>query len=345
MNTENNKRRKAVLLLNVGTPDSPEVGSVRKYLTEFLNDPYVINLPWLFRKILVNLIIVPFRAPKSAKLYKQLWENEGSPLLSNTKKLQKKLAVKIGEDYEVFFAMRYGNPSIKSVLNEIAYKNFEELVVLPLFPQFALSTTETAIQSVYKEVKKFNKFPEIRIIKQFYNYNEFINAWAARAKEYDLVNFEHVIFSFHGLPLSHIAKAHPKIDSLKCNCNSEMPEYGMFCYKASCYETTRLIAEKLGLKKDQFSVSFQSRLTKNWLSPFTDDNIKNLAKQDKKSILIFAPSFVADCLETTVEIGIEYVELFRKSGGEKLVLVESLNDGEEWIIALEKIIKSQNEND
>ncbi len=340
MNAVSGIRQKAVLLLNVGTPDSPEVGSVRKFLSEFLNDPYVINLPRLFRKILVNLIIIPFRAPKSTKLYQRLWENEGSPLLYNAEKLQKKLVVKMGNEYSVFVAMRYGNPSIRKVLKEIAVGNFEELIVIPLFPQYAMSTTETAIQAVYKEVKKFNVFPKIRIIEQFYNHVEFINAWAARAQEYDLSNFDHILFSYHGLPLSHIKKAHPKIDSLKCSCDIEMPEHGKLCYKASCYETTRLLVEKLSLQKDKYSVSFQSRLTKNWLSPFTDETIKNMAGKGMKNILIIAPSFVADCLETKVEIGLEYAELFLKEGGKKLELVESLNDSDAWVAALDSIIRA-----
>ncbi|MDA3906082.1 MAG: ferrochelatase, partial [Bacteroidales bacterium] len=264
---ENN--RKAVLLLNVGTPDKPEVRSVRKFLSEFLNDPYVIDLPWLIRKILVNLIIIPFRAPKSTKLYQQLWEKEGSPLLTNAVNLKMKLAVKLGDEYSVFIAMRYGNPSIRKVLFQIKEGNYDELIILPLFPQYASSTTETAIKSVYREAKLFASLPKFKEIKQFYNQPEFLNAWASRAKDYDLNKFDHIIFSYHGLPLSHIQKAHPQKEIQTCICETEMPEQGDRCYKATCYATNRLLVQKLGLTKGKYSIGFQSRLSKNWLSPFT----------------------------------------------------------------------------
>ena len=332
-------RRKAVLILNVGTPDKPEVKSVRKYLSEFLNDPFVINIPCLFRKILVNLIIVPFRAPKSTKLYQQLWEKEGSPLLTNAIKLREKLAIKMGEEYSVFMAMRYGNPSIKAALKEIDKGDFEELIIVPLFPQYAESTTETAIQAVHQEAKSYTSFPRIKEIKQFYDHPEFLKAWFSRAQEYDLKKYDHIVFSYHGLPLSHIKKAHPQESIQTCTCEKEMPEYGKLCYKAACYATNRLLVKKLDLQEGQYSVAFQSRLSKNWLSPFTDELIVDLAKQGKKNILIFAPAFVADCLETKVELGIEYAELFQNVGGETLELVESLNDSEAWVKSLASIIR------
>lgn len=334
------KKKKAVLLINVGTPDKPEVKSVRRFLTEFLNDPYVITMPWLFRVILVNLIIVPFRASKSTKLYKQLWEKEGSPLLTNAMKLQDKLAVKIGEDYKVYFAMRYGNPSINKALSEIEKGDFEEIIIVPLFPQYALSTSETAIQKVYKEAKKFKALPKLRVIHQFYSHPSFIHAWVARVKEFDLNFYDHIIFSYHGLPLTHIAKIHPQNKIKDCNCETEMPTHGKLCYKASVHATTRLLVKELGLNKDQYSVGFQSRLTNHWLSPFTDELIMDLAKRGHKKMLIISPAFVADCLETNVELGIEYAELFLKEGGEKLDLVKSLNDSPAWVNALDQIIKS-----
>jgi len=342
MNSESGIRQKAVLLLNVGTPDKPELGSVRKYLSEFLNDPFVIDLPWLIRKILVNLIIIPFRAPKSTKLYQQLWEEEGSPLLSNAVKLKEKLAAKMGDDYSVFMAMRYGNPSIGKALKEIAKGNYEELIVIPLFPQYATSTTETAIQKVYKEAKKSESLPVIKVVKQFYNHPGFLNAWHSRAQEFDLTKFDHIVFSYHGLPLRHIQKSHPKESFQSCYCETKMPDHGLYCYKAACYETTRLLVEKLKLKEDQYSVGFQSRLSKNWLSPFTDELLEELLKRGKKRVLILAPSFVADCLETKVELGVEYAEMFIKAGGEKLQLLESLNDSDAWVSALDSILRIRN---
>lgn len=340
MSAESGSKKRAVLLVNVGTPDSPEVRSVRKYLSEFLNDSYVIDLPWVFRKILVNLIIVPFRAPKSARLYQQLWKEEGSPLLIHSLKLKEKLGIKLGEKYTVFVAMRYGNPSIQKAMKEIAKGDFEEVILLPLFPQYATSTTETAIQKVYNEADKLESFPNIRVIKQFYNELEFLNAWNSRAQENSLADFDHVVFSFHGLPLSHIEKVHPNVKSVSCTCETNIPVHGTFCYKASCYATARLLVDNFGLKKDRYSVSFQSRLTKNWLSPFTDELLVTLAEQGKKRVLIFAPSFVADCLETKVELEIEYRKLFINAGGEELRLVASLNDSEAWVNALDSIIRA-----
>ncbi len=332
-------KKKAILILNVGTPDKPEVKSVRKYLSEFLNDPFVIDLPWLFRKILVNLIIVPFRAPKSTKLYQQLWEKEGSPLLTNAIKLKEKLAIKMEGEYSVFMAMRYGNPSIKKVLKEIEKGDFEELIIVPLFPQYAESTTETAIQAVYQEARNYTSFPKIKEIKQFYDHPEFLNAWFSRAQDYDFEKYDHIVFSYHGLPLSHIQKAHPQVSVQNCTCEKEMPEHGKRCYKAACYATTRLLVKKFDLQKGHYSVAFQSRLNKNWLSPFTDELIVDLANQGKKNVLIFAPAFVADCLETKVELGIEYAELFQNAGGKTLDLVESLNDSDAWVNALGFIIR------
>jgi len=339
MNALSKNNRKAVLLINVGTPDKPELNSVRKYLSEFLNDPFVIDLPWLFRKILVNLIIVPFRAPKSTKLYQQLWEKEGSPLLSNSVKLKEKLSAKMGNEYDIFVAMRYGNPSIDKALEEISKANFTKLIVLPLFPHYAASTTQTAIEAVKSRAKKFPQIPEIQFIEQFYNHPDFLKAWKARAAKYKFEDFDHIVFSYHGLPLSHIQKSHPEQPISSCTCDIEMPTYGKKCYKATVYDTTRLLIKEFGLKKDQYSVSFQSRLNKNWLSPFTDKLLLELAKQGKKKVLLFAPAFVADCLETKVELGIEYTQLFREAGGEKLELVESLNDTDAWVDALDSIIK------
>jgi len=338
MHTKEQSTRKAILLLNVGTPDKPEVKSVRFYLSEFLNDPFVIDLPWVLRKLLVNLIIVPFRAPKSTQLYKQLWTEQGSPLLLNAIRLQEKLQRKVADDSDVFVAMRYGNPSIASALCEIKQKKYTNLIVVPLFPQYAASTTETALREVKRQAKKLGELPPIKEIKQFYQHPAFIRAWKARASQYNLSEYDHIIFSYHGLPLSHVQACHPDQNEQSCNCISEMPDYGKFCYKATVYETTRLLASELGIGKEKYSVSFQSRLSKNWLSPFTDELVKEQAKKGNKRILIFAPAFVADCLETIVELGIEYAELFRAEGGEKLTMVESLNDLDQWVDALDTII-------
>ncbi len=338
-------KKTAVLLINVGTPDEPKVKAVRRYLTQFLNDKYVIDIPWIWRKILVNLIIVPFRAPKSTKLYQQLWTEKGSPLIFHGNELVEKLQEKLGEGYGIFLSMRYGNPSIKRVISTIKKEGCEKLVILPLYPQNALSTTKTSIEYVHKQLKKIGYHPEIKTITSFYNHPKFIEAFVSQIKKHKPETYGHVIFSYHGLPNRQVEKLHPGITSDSCNCHTVFPAHGQHCYKAQCYETTRLLASSLKLKKGQYSVSFQSRLSRNWLTPFTDENILGLLRSGKKSILVVAPAFVADCLETTIEIGYEYKEDFLAEGGEKLQLVNSLNSENSWVEALEQLIKKSPSNE
>lgn len=331
-------KKTAVLLINVGTPDEPTVKAVRRYLSEFLNDRRVIDIPLVLQKILVNLIIVPFRAPKSTKLYQRLWTEKGSPLLYYSEQVQAGLQQRLGLKADIFMAMRYGNPSIGKALSAIQKGNYDNLVVLPMFPQFASSTSGTAIQAVIDQVRKWNTIPEINAINQFYNHPAFLEAFTERIQSYQPEKYDHVIFSYHGLPNRHLEKNHPEESINTCNCENALPEFGKFCYKATCYQTTRELVKKLGLKSGQYSVSFQSRLSNNWMTPFTDQNLVSRAKQGCKNILVVAPAFVADCLETTVEIGWEYKELFSENGGENLQLVESLNDSPRWIAAMEEIL-------
>ncbi len=338
--TTDKLKKTAVILANIGTPDKPEVAAVRKYLSQFLNDRRVIDIPWLLQKILVNLIIVPFRAPKSTKLYQLLWTDEGSPLLVNAEKNRLALQKVLGGDYEVFTAMRYGNPSIQSVLNEVKEKRFGKLILIPVFPQYASSTTGSIAEYVSKEISKWYVIPEYRLVSQFYDHPKFVQAFAERIQSYDPESYDHIIFSYHGLPNRQIDKAHSLVNSETCSCEEVMPSHGQYCYKATCYATTRLLTDAVGLSKSDYSVAFQSRLTKNWLNPFADEMVIEKAKSGVKKLLIVAPSFVADCLETTVEIGMEYEELFKENGGEKLQLVESLNDHPVWIEALTKLVKN-----
>jgi protoporphyrin/coproporphyrin ferrochelatase len=335
-----NQEKTAVLLVNVGTPDSPSVNHVRSYLFQFLNDRRVIDLPLIPQKLLVNGIIVPFRAPKSAKLYRELWTPDGSPLMILSRSLQRKLQSALGEEFVVFLAMRYANPNLKDVLDTIRKKGFKKLIVAPLFPHYASSTTGTVAQRVMELTSKWYVIPEIRIVGQFYDHPKYIDAFCQRAREHDLTGYDHILFSYHGLPNSQVNKTHPEITSKTCNCQEEFPEHGRFCYKATCYETTRKIAGKLGLDKKQYSTAFQSRLTNNWLEPFSDEVIKRKAREGAKKILVLAPAFVTDCLETTHEIGVEYQELFEKEGGEKIQLVESLNDHPLWIELLSELVRN-----
>lgn len=333
------KKKTALLLINVGTPDEPTVRAVRRYLTEFLNDRRVIDIPFIWQKILVNFIIVPFRSPKSTKLYKRLWTENGSPLLYYTKQLQTKLQEKIKSDAKVFIGMRYGNPSIKSALEKIQDEGFKRIVVLPMFPQYASSTSGTAIQAVFDIVNKWNTIPEMLVIDKFYDHPRFLDAFAERINEFNPAYYDHIIFTYHGLPNRHLEKNHPKESFKTCNCDKSMPEFGNSCYKASCYETTRGIVHRLKLNPDNYSVSFQSRLSNNWMTPFTDKNLIEKALNGKRKILVAAPSFVADCLETTVEIGFEYRELFIENGGEELKMADSLNDSHIWVDALSEIVE------
>ncbi len=338
MEQKDNSTRTAVLLVNVGTPDEPTVPAVRRYLFQFLNDRRVIDLPLIPQKLLVNLIIVPFRAPKSTKLYKMLWTDEGSPLMVNAEKNRLKLQESLGGGYEVFTAMRYQNPSLRKVLNEVRNKRYGKLIVIPVFPQYASSTTGTIAQFVSKEIAGWTVVPELKIISQFYDHPQFVKAFADRIRSYQSEKWDHIIFSYHGLPNSQVDKVHPEVQSTHCTCETALPAHGKYCYKATCYETTRLLANALNLKADDYSVSFQSRLTKNWLKPFTDETLIQFAKAGKKRVLVVAPAFVADCLETTVEIGIEYQDLFVEHGGEKVQLVESLNDHPLWIETLNQLV-------
>lgn len=331
-------KKTAVLLINVGTPDEPRVKAVRRYLSEFLNDRRVIDIPLVLQKILVNLIIVPFRAPKSTKLYQRLWTEKGSPLLYYSEKVQEDLQKRLDSKADVFMAMRYGNPSVGKALAAIQKGNYDRLVVLPMFPQYASSTSGTAIQAVIDQVRKWNTIPELKAISQFYDHPAFLDAFTERIQSCQPDQFDHVVFSYHGLPNRHLEKNHPEESISTCNCEASLPEFGKFCYKATCYQTTRELATRLGLKPGQYSVSFQSRLSNNWMTPFTDQNLIARAKNGSKNILVVAPAFVADCLETTVEIGWEYKELFAENGGENLRLVESLNDSPRWISALEEIL-------
>lgn len=328
----------AVILINVGTPDKPTVKAVRRYLTEFLNDRRVIDIPLILQKILVNLIIVPFRAPKSTKLYLRLWTDKGSPLLYYSEQVQAGLQQKIGAKADVFMAMRYGNPSISKALSAIQKGNYDRVVVFPMFPQYASSTNGTAIQAVIDQIRKWNTIPETHVVNQFYDHPAFLDAFTERIQSYKPESFDHIVFSYHGLPNRHLEKNHSEESINTCNCETSLPEFGKFCYKATCYQTTRELAGRLGLKAGQYSVSFQSRLSNNWMTPFTDQNLISRAKQGSKKVLVVAPAFVADCLETTVEIGWEYKEMFIENGGENLQMVESLNDSPRWIAAMEEIL-------
>ncbi len=332
------EKQKAVLLVNVGTPDGPGTASVRRYLSQFLNDKRIIDIPWFFRKILVNLIIVPFRSPQSAKLYRRLWTSEGSPLLLNMEKFAAGLRRELDSSHHVYTAMRYGNPSLAKALEDVRKKGFDEIIVFPLFPQYASSTTGTIIDFVMSTVKSWHVIPGLRFVHQFYDHPGFLEALSENIASCHPEQYDHIVFSYHGLPNRHIEKTHPGIGAPGCSCETAMPAHGRHCYKATCYETSRLLAQKLHLDPEQYTVAFQSRFSKNWLRPFTDEVIETLARKGAKKVLVTVPSFVADCLESLVEIEFENGSLFKQNGGEQLTLVKSLNARENWVRAAANII-------
>jgi ferrochelatase len=335
----------AVLLIQLGTPDSPETKDVRRYLSEFLNDPRVIDLPWLARKLLVNGIIVPFRAPKSAKIYKALWAHgKGeSPLITHTlavtDKLQQRLA---GSGIDVYMAMRYQHPSLYDVVADMRDKAYEHVIILPLFPQYASASSGSAIELAMKLIGQWWALPQISIINQFWQNEGYIDSIVERAKPFNLEDYDHILFSYHGLPQRHVDKIYPGQELCEDHpCETEINAENHLCYKATSFATTRLIADKLGLSKDDYTVCFQSRLDKKWLTPFSDKVVEQLAKEGAKKLLVFSPAFVADCLETVIEIGDEYQEIFTKNGGETVQLVPSSNDHNRFIDGLETLVRER----
>jgi len=330
--------KKVILIVNLGTPNKPDVKHVGKYLLQFLNDSRVIDIPWLFRKILVNLIIVPFRVRKSTLLYKQLWTPKGSPLLYHLQSLVEKLQSKCADNYTVLGAMRYGNPSIKDALQIIKQQSFDEIIVVPLYPQYASSTTGSVHQFILEEMCSWEKIPALRMISQFYSHPSFINVFANQINSYTPQNYDKLLFSYHGLPLSQIQKSHPGVNCNQCTCENVLPAHGSHCYKATCYETTRLLAKKLNIPPEKYSISFQSRLSNKWLTPFTDKVLLEQVNAGNKKLLVIAPAFVTDCLETIVEIDQTFKQLFLQAGGTQLTMVESLNDKDEWVDAILEIL-------
>jgi len=331
-------KKKAVLLVNLGTPDSPSVKDVRKYLKVFLNDPRVIDQRFV-RWFIMNLFVIPFRCFASAKIYKELWTAEGSPLLVYGEKLKDKVQEKLPENYKVFLAMRYGNPSLEKALEQIRTYNPHEITVLPLFPQYASASTGSVVERVMKLMSKWQAFPDLKFINQFYDHEHFCDLYAENAVKYNPMQYDHIVFSFHGLPERQVDDVYLKGLCKDKDCHQSITDENKLCYKATCYETAKRIASKLKIPKDRFTVAFQSRLGGGWLEPFSDHVIKQRAKKGDKKLLFFSPSFISDCLETTIEIGLEYQELFEEHGGEKIQLVESLNDNPNWVNFVTDLVK------
>ena len=331
--------KRALLIVNLGTPNKPTYFSVFKYLRQFLMDGRVININPILRFFLVNLFICPIRSFSSTKIYKKVWNDEtGSPLLHNTKKLAEKIQSKLPE-YIVEYAMRYQSPSIEKVLNKLLIQNPDEIIILPLFPHYAAATTGSVYEEVSRILSKKWVVPKIKFINQFYDNDKFIDAWVEKAKKFDFNSYDKIIFSYHGIPNSHVDNIYENSVCNDHDCEIKITEINKFCYKATTYETTKLIASRLNISQENYVVTYQSRLTNKWLSPFTDEVLQAIANEGTKNVLVFSPSFTADCLETIIEIGDEYNELFINSGGQKLDYVESLNYSDLWSDAIISIIK------
>lgn len=334
--------KKGVLLVNLGTPDSPEVSDVRTYLDEFLMDERVIDINAFKRTLLVKGIIVPFRSPKTSKLYKEIWDENGSPLLYFSKIQVAMVQEKLGDEYHVELAMRYQNPSIASALDKLKTAMVESIQVIPLFPQYASASTGSVIQKVMELVGKWQTIPPISFINSFHDNELMIDTFAQNAEKYQPESYDQILFSFHGLPERQLKKCdHSGQHCLKKNdCCATLTDVNKFCYSAQCHDTARLIAKRLNIPAEKYSVCFQSRLGKEpWVQPYTSEVLKELAEKGKRRLLVFCPAFVADCLETLYEVSVEYHEEFRALGGEEVQLVASLNDDPKFIEALVAMVK------
>lgn len=333
--------KKAVLLINLGTPDSPSTSNVRTYLTQFLNDKRVIDINAIGRFLLVNLIIVPFRSSKSAKLYSHIWTDKGSPLLLHSIDLQKKLQAELGNDYIVDLAMRYRKPSIAEALERLREQRPESITILPLYPQYASSSTGSTLEEVFRLIKGWEVIPNLKVISKFYDHPAFLKALMVEATKYKHEEYDHVLFSYHGLPERQILKGAAHYGGNTCQmgaCCNSITKNNQYCYRANSFETTRQLVKALNIPEGKYSTAFQSRLDNKWLKPYSDKVIEELAKKGAKKVLVFSPAFVADCLETIHEIGTEYDELFKEHGGEKVTLVPSLNSSDEWVRAVKEMV-------
>ncbi|WP_316746634.1 ferrochelatase [Pedobacter gandavensis] len=335
--------KKGILLVNLGTPDSPEVSDVRRYLDEFLMDERVIDINAFQRTLLVKGIIVPFRSPKTSKLYKEIWDENGSPLMYFSKIQAAMVQEKLGDGYQVELAMRYQNPSIDAGLDRLKAGLVESIQVIPLFPQYASASTGSVMQKVMELVSKWQTVPPISFINSFHDNELMIDTFVQNAQKYQPESYDQILFSFHGLPERQLKKCdHTGQHCLKKDdCCSTLTDVNKFCYSAQCHDTARLIAKKLNIPAEKYSVCFQSRLGKEpWVQPYTSDVLKDLAGKGKKRLLVFCPAFVADCLETLYEVSVEYHEEFRALGGEEVQLVASLNDDPKFIEALVAMVKN-----
>lgn len=333
--------RHGLLLINLGTPDAPTTPAVRRYLREFLGDPRVLDINAVGRAMLLNLIILPLRPSKSAHAYQQIWDPQrGSPLMYHSQDLAAGVAQRLGGDWVVELAMRYGSPSLERGLEALTRADVDRIVVLPLFPQAASSSSGTAVARVWELASRAWNVPAIDVVPAFFDDPGFLASFEEVSRPaLAEARADHVLFSFHGLPVRHITKGDPT--GARCyakpdHCCDTLANPQ--CYRAQSFATARSLATRLGLAPDGYTVCFQSRLGRTpWIGPYTDHVIEDLAKQGKKRLAVLCPAFVADCLETIEEIGMRARAQWKAAGGEELTLVPSLNATPRWVEAVAQI--------
>lgn len=336
-------KKKAVVCINIGTPKSPSVKDVRRYLKEFLSDPRVLNIPYLSRQLLLGLFILPFRSPKSAKAYASIWSDKGSPLLSESESFCEALSEALGEGVSVRVAMRYGEPSLCRVLEEV--KSYEEVILFPLYPQYASSSSGSSLEACFRFFSRQINVPAVQTVSSFYKEAGFIRSLGETVREAKREgDWDHLLMSYHGLPESQVRASEFSSESF---CQSSQPcpvdSKPTFCYRKQCYETSSLLAQDLGLSQKDYTVSFQSRLgRKPWIKPYTDHVLPKLREAGVSKLAVICPSFVADCLETLEEIAIRAREDWIKLGGESFVFIPCLNSRPSWVAFAAERIRSLN---
>jgi protoporphyrin/coproporphyrin ferrochelatase len=336
-------RRRGLLLINLGTPDAPERGAVRRYLSEFLSDPRVIDIPALGRWLLVNLFILPTRPAKSAAAYRKVWTEQGSPLLVHSRALEAAVAQALADEYDVVLGMRYGRPSLEEALDSLARRGVTELTVFPLYPQYAASATGSSVARIFELLEANWNLPAVKFIPPFFDDAGFLDAFAEVARPVlREARPEHLLFSFHGLPERQVRKSDPSGShcfSAESCCDAVGPQ-NAFCYRAQCFHTARELARRLEVSAETYSMGFQSRLGRTpWIRPYSDVLIPELARQGVKRLAVMCPAFVADCLETVEEVALRSRELFLSAGGESLTLVPSLNAHPAWVRAIVQLVR------
>ena len=322
---------KGLLLINLGSPDSTNIIDVKRYLDEFLMDKRVIGKSYLFRYILVKGIILNFRPRKSAAAYKKIWWKEGSPLVVLSRLLEEKVKKLI--DMPVALAMRYGSISIKKGIQELKDKGVNEITVLPLYPHYAMSSYESVVVKVDEEIEKNFNDIKTNIIPAFYNDKLYLKTLVNQIKSHlDKIDYDHILFSYHGIPESHIRISDPTNHHCKIgSCCDKGSVAHNTCYRHQVFQTTKSIVKQLGIKEGSYSNAFQSRLANEpWLKTYTDSELERLAKDGVKKMVVITPAFVTDCLETLEEIAMEAKEEFLEAGGEEFHYIPCLNDGDEW---------------